>query len=84
MAKITNKWLANPGGLSRVKEIPSGVIDGVNKNFVLTQQPKAIEYLDVYLNGLNDTDYSVVLATKTITFTIAPALGQIVTASYFI
>lgn len=83
MAKVTNKWLANPGGLSRIKEVPTGTINGVNTDFVLSQDPKAAEYLDVQLNGLDERAYTFTPATKTISFTTAPELGQVVTVSYF-
>ena len=72
-----NDYIAN--------EIPSGIIDGVNKNFTLAFDPVTNSVL-IRLSGLVQVpaigkDYT--LSEKIISFTKAPKVGQEVVASYF-
>jgi len=34
MAKVADKWLANPGGTTFLSEVPTGTINGVNKDLL--------------------------------------------------
>ena len=66
-------------------EIPSGTIDGINKDFVLTNAAVTGSLL-VRLSGLVQVpgiikDYT--LSGQTITFNKAPKVGQEVVVSYF-
>ena len=83
MAKITNKWLDSPGVLSPIDETPSGTVNGVNTDFVLTSSPLGDSYLSVFINGLREENYTFTAATKTITFTTAPEIGSDIRAYYF-
>lgn len=70
-----------PGtGTALTKEIPVGDIDGVNKVFTTTYEPKL-----VVLNGAiqedGGVDYSIA-GTYTITFEIAPPVGSILKSYY--
>lgn len=65
------------------QEAPTGLINGSNKVFTMSQTPLENDTVEVYLNGLRQiptTDYSV--STTTITFVTAPALGQTVNVQY--
>lgn len=75
--------LLGGGGASPTQEVPAGVIDGVNKDFVLSATPTT-NSLKVLLDGLNDTAYTFDVPSKTITFTDAPVLGQDVYVTYWI
>lgn len=59
------------------QEVPSGTINGSNAVFTVSQTIDENESLKVYLNGVfqkQGTHYTV--SGTTITFSIAPALGQ--------
>ena len=81
MSKIANRWLKTPGGGSDIQETPSGSINGVNKNFVLTQDPTSGS-LKVFLNGLKDNAFTYSSPSKTVTMTTAPVVGQSIEAVY--
>jgi len=62
---------------------PTGTINGSNLVFTLAQTPVENDAVDVFLDGLKQTagtDYSV--SGVTITFTTAPAIGQILRVDY--
>ena len=66
------------------REIPSGIINGVNKLFILTQTPE-IQSEHLFLNGLlqdpgDDEDY--LISGNTITFVDAPLEGSRIRCSY--
>lgn len=82
MAKILAKWTSGIAGDSWIKEIPSGLIDGTNKEFTLSQKPKSAAGVSVRLDGLNDEAYTINLVTKKITMTTAPVLGQDLVVQY--
>lgn len=84
MSKVQDKWLENPGGITPIDETPAGTVDGVNAVFTLSQAPKGSSHIQVFLNGLKDTDYTLNIPAKTVTFNTAPALGQQVRAYYFV
>lgn len=53
---------------SLTPEIPSGIVDGVNRNFTFTKVPSL-----VFVNGLlNLVDTHYVLNGKTVSFSVAP------------
>ena len=82
MAKIADKWLQNPPTTGTPnQEVPTGVINGINTDFVVANTPIS-GTLQVFVNGLLATNYSFDVPTKTITFTTAPALGQTLRAEY--
>ena len=80
------KIISQIGNSNVNKEIPSGVIDGINKTFVLSYEPlKNSEHL--YLNGLlqdsdDDTDYTI--SGNRITFIDPPMEGSKLRCSYTI
>ena len=82
MAKILAKWTSGIAGDSWIKEIPSGLINGTNKEFVLTQNPKSAASVSVFLDSLNDEAYTLDIPNKKITFTTAPVLGQDLIVKY--
>lgn len=62
---------------------PSGTVNGVNTVFTLPSTPEENDSVLVFLNGLKQkqtTDYSV--SGTTLTFVVAPALGQSVEVYY--
>ena len=66
------------------REIPSGIVDGVNKLFILTQTPE-IQSEHLFLNGLlqdpgETEDY--VISGNTITFIDSPMEGSKIRCSY--
>lgn len=64
------------GLLENMTEIPTGLINGVNKKFLLSQKPQN-NFVIGYKNGLllfKDTDFTV--KDNLITFTVAPAGGS--------
>jgi hypothetical protein len=68
---------------SEVQEVPAGLIDGVNLTYLLSKTPANAAALDIYLDGVLQvlgTHYE--LAGKTVTFYIAPAIGQELDAVY--
>lgn len=65
------------------RETPSGLINGVNTVYTLSQTPDDATGVQVFLNGILQrpvTDYT--LSSVTITFITPPALGQDLTAAY--
>lgn len=80
MAKNLDKWLNNAGG-SELIETPTGLVNGSNADFVITQDPKSGS-LKVYLDGLLDLDFTYDGPSKTITMNTAPELGQTIKAVY--
>jgi hypothetical protein len=67
------------------KETPSGTINGVNTDFVLNLTPSPTDSLTVYRGGAVQTlteDYT--LSGKTITFLVAPVVGEIIRCDYLI
>ena len=66
------------------REIPSGIINGVNKLFILTQTPE-VQSEHLFLNGLlqdpgETEDY--IISGNTITFIDAPFEGSKIRCSY--
>jgi len=82
-------WTTPPGGsggggeVEVIKEIPTGAVNGVNTQFVLSQTANNISMTYVYVNGVYRTDYTYDVGTKTITLEFAPATGQVVEVHYF-
>ena len=69
----------------KANEIPTGNIDGINKDFILANTP-VLESVIVRLSGVVQVpgvgkDYT--LLGSTITFDKAPKVGQEVVVSYF-
>jgi len=65
-------------------EVPSGTINGSNTSFTLAFTPQYSGAVQLFLDGLfltNGTDYTV--SGTTITMTTAPAVAQVLTASYW-
>jgi len=64
------------------KEIPSGIIDGVNNSFVLNYTPiPGSEH--IFLNGLlQDEDEDYIINYDTIIFNEAPSIGMKIRCSY--
>lgn len=91
--EISTAALASGGGLTggagtglsvrRVREAPSGTINGSNAEFTLSQTP-ATDTLLLFRNGIlqtgGGTDYT--LSTATVTFASAPATGDTLQAFY--
>lgn len=64
-------------------ETPSGLINGSNTVFTISQTPLEGETVDVFLDGLKQiptTDYSI--SGTTITFVTAPVAGQNLRVDY--
>jgi len=71
-------------GTEASNEIPSGTIDGSNKEFTLAHYPSPAATLKIFLNGMFQTaggeDYT--LVDDTITFVNAPLSGSVLRAFY--
>lgn len=81
MSLLQPKW-ANIAGLGTPRqEVPTGTINGTNKDFVTTFVPMAGTLL-VFVDKVLDTNFTYNNGTKTITFTTAPLVGQDVYAVY--
>ena len=84
---VTHRLLVDSVGTSSItfvdNEIPTGDIDGNNKDFVLANTPNPTPSLSVYVNGqrlkLTD-DYT--LATATISLATAPPTGSLIICDY--
>lgn len=81
MSKTQDKWLQNPGGSTSQNEVPTGAINGVNKDFIISVDPKAGS-LRVFLNSLLDMNFTFDGPSKKITMTDAPVVGQSIRAVY--
>lgn len=65
------------------EEIPSGAIDGDNKDFLLSQTPISGTLL-VFLNGVEQAEVSqYTLSGRTISFILSPAEGDELSVNYF-
>ncbi len=74
-----------PGGSVLVyKEIPTGAVDGVNNQFVLSHRPDNISLIFVFLNGFNRHDFTYDYTSKTITLDFVPVAGGVVAVQYFV
>jgi hypothetical protein len=63
----------------------SGVGNGSAVDFILAHTPKNVLEPLVTLNGVKrryTTDYTITIATKTVSFVTAPAVGQIINITY--
>jgi hypothetical protein len=67
-----------------VQEVPSGTIDGTNRNFVLSGTPLTSQSLLVIVDGVALTMAEWTLTNNTVTLNVAPALGQDVYAYYVV
>jgi hypothetical protein len=75
--KLVGKWLSD------VFQKDSFSGNGVTVTFTLTQTPHSEEAIEVYLDGLLESDYTVNLGTPSVTLTTAPANGQDIEVNYF-
>ena len=76
---LNGKWISN----IFVQEVASGTVNGVNVTFTLTNNPIFTSAILLYLNGVYLTPgvhYNI--SGNTITMTIAPAAGQVLSAAY--
>ncbi len=66
------------------QEIPTGTVDGANKDFVLSRTPTADVGVLVFLDSLvvPKANRTVNTGTKTVTFSTAPAIGQTIYVYY--
>lgn len=67
----------------RIQETPSGLVNGSNVTFTLSQTPHESDGVNVYIDGLKQrytTDYSV--SGVTITMVTAPAVAQTIYVEY--
>ncbi len=65
-----------------IREVPSGVVDGVNKIFTLTDTP-LLNSEDIYINGqLRYPTVAYTLVGNTITFVVAPWSGALILTRY--
>lgn len=80
MSILQAKW-ANVSGGTPIKEVPSGTINGTNKDFLTTQTAIAATLL-VFVDKILETNFTYNSGTKTITLTTAPGLGQDVYVTY--
>lgn len=68
------------------QEVPVGVIDGVNDTFTLTQSPNPAASLQLYKNGVFQTDgIDYTLAANTITYAAGaiPQVGDAHVCNFF-
>ncbi len=75
--------IAGGGGNMVDDEVPTGLINGSNTAYTLSQTPSPAASLKVYQNGTKrtlTTDYT--LSGSTLTFVVAPESGDIITVDY--
>ena len=65
------------------REVPSGSINGINQNFVISQDVMNNTSILVFVDGLPVSNTSWSIVNKTITLTTAPVVGQDVYVWYF-
>lgn len=68
-----------------IQEALTGTVNGSNVTFTVSQIPYSAAEFSLYVDGIrqrNGVDYTIVLSTKTITFTAAPVIGQDTWAHY--
>lgn len=68
-----------------IQEALTGTVNGSNVTFTVSQIPYSAAEFSLYVDGIgqrNGVDYTIVLSTKTITFTAAPVTGQYTWAHY--
>lgn len=63
-------------------EIPTGMVDGSNKTFILSQIPLSLESVLVYIDGIKLPPSGYSLNNQTITLVDAPVLGQSIEVFY--
>lgn len=65
-----------------VREMPTGIVDGVNDTFTLSNTPTSDQHISVFLDGnfVYDNEFS--LVANTVVFITPPAPGQIVFSWY--
>lgn len=80
MSLLQSKW-SNAGGGTFLKEVPSGIVNGSNVNFITSQVPKSGSLI-VYIDKILELNYTYTNANKTIAFSSAPTLGQDVYVTY--
>jgi hypothetical protein len=80
MSILQTKW-ANVGGGTPIKEVPSGIINGTNANFI-TSQTAITATLLVFVDKVLEVNFTYTTGTKTITLTTPPKAGQDVYVSY--
>lgn len=62
------------GGITSIAmETPTGAVDGINDEFVFTSSP-----VQVFLQGVLQNGGDYVLNGSTVTFTIVPVVGSII------
>lgn len=64
------------------QETPAGSVDGLNVNFTISLSPINADALCVYIDGLLETKNNYSYSTGTITFNVAPSLGQKIAVFY--
>lgn len=65
------------------KETPSGTVNGVNTAFTLSETPIENDSVDIYLDGLLQTEgVNYTLSATSITMITVPQLGQELLAKY--
>lgn len=75
-------WQDGTGTIDMVREVPSGVINGLNDTFTLSFVPISDQHVSIYLDGNYQEDTEVSFSSNTVTFTTPPATGQSVFAQY--
>ena len=65
-----------------VKEVPVGLVNGINDTFVLSNMPININFLDVFINGIKREIIS--LNYRTFSLGFAPASGSVIETNYYI
>jgi len=70
------------GAVAMEREIPTGLINGVNTSYTLSFVPLSAEHISVYIDGTFQEDADFSLLGNTITMGTAPALGQSVFVWY--
>ena len=72
------------GELSVYREIPTGLINGINTQYVLSHQPNDISLIFLFVNGVFRQDFTYDEPTQTITIGFAPSVTSEVFVHYFV
>lgn len=82
---ITKDSVGGAGGdLLVYKEVPTGLVDGVNTQYVLSHQPNDISLIFLFVNGVFRQDFTYDHPTQTITIGFAPSITSEVFVHYFV
>lgn len=86
---FTGLWKYYGGAVSAeevviVKETPTGLVNGINTDFVISQTANSADLIFLFVNGVYHQDFTYNSGTRTITISFAPSVESDVYVHYFV